>query len=159
MTPAPTRSSTPPPGCLAVAVIRWMICAGVRSGNRCRSRAARPDTYAAANEVPAMGTGPSRPCSAFTGSPVSPSATMFSAGAATSTHGPCIENELGIPVWPIPPTLNTSGAYHAGVTTVCTLFQPRGSPGVDGSGAGFCTQSPPVLPAATTTTTPLTLTA
>ncbi|COX94194.1 Uncharacterised protein [Mycobacterium tuberculosis] len=30
---------------------------------------------------------------------------------------------------------------------------------MDGSGAGFCTQSPPVLPAATTTTTPLTLTA
>ncbi len=80
---------------------------------------------------------------------------MFSAGAATST-GPCIGNELGI----------RSGRYrrHACLPAVRTR---RGDNGLhivpaawvaelDGSGAGFCTQSPPVLPAATTTT-PLTL--
>ncbi len=84
---------------------------------------------------------------------------MFSAGAATPTHGPCMENELGTPFWPMPPTVSTKGAYQAGVTTVCTLFQPRGSLGVDASGIGFCEQSPPVLPAATTTTAFLALTA
>src|SRR6185312_6494547 len=83
----------------------------------------------------------------------------FSAGAAASTHGPCMEKLLGWPFWAIPPTVSTSGEYHAGLTTVCTRFQPRGSAGMPGSGGGFCVQSWPVLPAATMMTAPLTLTA
>ena len=109
--------------------------------------------------MPAIGTGPSLPGSAFTGSPSAPRATIFSAGAATPTHGPCIENGLAAPPSPTPPTVNTNGAYHAGVTMVCTCCQPRGSAGSDGSGGGFWPQSPPVLPAAATTTAPMTFTA
>src|SRR5262249_48036837 len=105
------------------------------------------------------GTGPSLPGKASTGSPSGPSAVMFSAGAAAPTHGPCIEKGLGAPLWPTPPMVSTNGAYHAGVTIVCTCCQPRGAPGDHGSGGGFCAQSPPVLPAATMTTAPLTLTA
>ena len=33
----------------------------------------------------------------------------MSAGAAAPTHGPDIENALGCPFWPMPPTVNTSG--------------------------------------------------
>lgn len=57
------------------------------------------------------------------------------------------------------PTVRTSGEYQAGLTIVCTWRQPRGSVGIAGSGGGFCVQSCPVLPAATTTTAFLTLTA
>src|SRR4051794_5630262 len=84
---------------------------------------------------------------------------MFSAGAAAPTHGPDIEKVLGCPLGPMPPTVSTSGEYQAGDTIVCTCFQPRGSAGIAGSGGGFCVQSWPVLPAATTTTAPFTLTA
>src|SRR5687767_12757895 len=84
---------------------------------------------------------------------------MFSAGAAAPTHGPDIENVLGCPFSAIPPTVSTSGEYQAGDTMVCTPCQPRGSAGSAGLGGGFWLQSPPVLPAATTTTAPLTLTA
>src|ERR1700754_4893868 len=84
---------------------------------------------------------------------------MFSAGAAASTHGPDLEKVLGGPVGPMPPTVSTSGEYQAGETMVCTCFHPRGSAGMAGSGGGFCVHSWPVLPAATTITAPLTLTA
>src|SRR6187551_2917519 len=84
---------------------------------------------------------------------------MFCAGAAAPTHGPDIENVLGCPVWPMPPTVSTSGEYQAGETIVATFFQPRGSLGTAASGGGFCVQSPPVLPAATMMTTSLTFTA
>src|SRR5215208_6770721 len=84
---------------------------------------------------------------------------MFSAGAAAPTHGPFIEKLLGNPFWATPPTVSTSGEYHAGLTIVCTWLQPRGSAGSAGSGGGFWLQSWPVLPAATMITAPLTLTA
>src|SRR5262245_21271465 len=103
--------------------------------------------------------GPSWPCTALTGAPSYPSAVTFSAGAAAPTHGPFIEKLLGCPFCAIPPTVSTSGEYHAGLTTVCAWFHPRGSAGTPASGGGFCVQSWPVLPAATTITAPLTLTA
>ncbi len=84
---------------------------------------------------------------------------MSAPGAAAPTHGPCIEKSLGAESGPKLPTVSTSGSYHAGVTMVRTSFQPRGSSGTDGSGGGFWVQSCPVLPAATTITTFLTLTA
>ena len=57
------------------------------------------------------------------------------------------------------PTVRTNGEYQAGETMVCTFCQPRGSAGTAASGGGFWVQSPPELPAATTMTAPLTLTA
>jgi hypothetical protein len=42
-----------------------------------------------------MGMGPSVPASALTGLPSYPSAVMFSAGAAASSHGPDTEKLLG----------------------------------------------------------------
>ena len=57
------------------------------------------------------------------------------------------------------PTVSTNGEYQAGDTIVCTSFQPRGSAGSAGSGGGFWVQFSPVLPAAATITTPLSLTA
>jgi hypothetical protein len=49
-----------------------------------------------------------------------------------------------VPFWPIPPTVNSSGEYQAGETTVWTCFQPRGSDGTAALGGGFWVHSLPV---------------
>src|SRR4051812_49707433 len=84
---------------------------------------------------------------------------MFSAGAAAPTQGPFIEKLLGSPFSAIPPTVSTSGEYHAGLTIVCTCFQPRGSAGIAASCGGFLQHSLPVVPAPAMMYAPLTLTA
>jgi hypothetical protein len=121
--------------------ITWLA---VKVGYFARTRAATPATNALANDAPFRSTGPSSPGRAFTGA--SPDrATVRSPGEATPTHGPFIDNSAGRPASVTAATGSTSGAYHAGVTMVCTALQPNGSAGLAADGAGFWTHEPAVL--------------
>jgi hypothetical protein len=145
----------------APAVRRSITSSADSSGNRLRTNAATPDTYAAAKlELFSPNSCPWSLGSALARPPPSalPTDAMFSPGAAIPTHGPAVVKPDGRPLDVSELTDNTYGCHTDGIDIDVTPDQFRGSSGRPGSDSGFDGHAEPgfrparLLPAEATTT-------